>query len=107
MKQKAKKQQSPGFWRRLGGRFAFIGNIISELKKVTWPPRRETIYLTAIVIVVSVVVGITLYGFDYGFSKWIEEGFLDRKMIAVYIGAGVIAGGVAAFFIQRAITRRR
>ncbi len=72
MKQKGKKPKRPTVWSRLGGRFTFVGNIVSELRKVTWPQRRETIYLTAIVIMVSVVLGIVLWGVDYGFSNLIE-----------------------------------
>jgi preprotein translocase SecE subunit len=59
------------------GRFAFITDIISELKKVSWPPRREAIYLTVIVVAVCAVAGAILWGFDYGFSQLINR-FLIR-----------------------------
>ncbi len=35
----------------------FVREVISELKKTTWPTRQETIKLTAIVIAISVLVG--------------------------------------------------
>ncbi len=50
-------------------RFKFIGDIIAELKKVTWPSRREATYLTTLVIVFTVVVAIILGVVDFGFSK--------------------------------------
>ncbi len=50
-------------------RFKFVNDIISELKKVTWPTRREATYLTTLVIIFTVVVAIVLGVIDYGFSK--------------------------------------
>jgi len=35
----------------------FIKETITELKKVNWPTRQETIKLTVVVIAVSVIVG--------------------------------------------------
>ncbi len=48
---------------------AFFKEVYAELKKVTWPTRPEIIRLTAIVIGVSVVVGVYLGGLDYAFTK--------------------------------------
>ena len=50
-------------------RFKFVSDIISELKKVTWPSRREATYLTTLVIIFTAVVAIILGVIDYGFSK--------------------------------------
>ena len=50
-------------------RFKFVSDIISELKKVTLPSRREATYLTSLVIIFTVVVAIILGVIDYGFSK--------------------------------------
>ena len=47
----------------------FIGETISELRKVVWPTRQEAIYLTTIVIVVTVAVAIALWVIDLGFSE--------------------------------------
>jgi preprotein translocase subunit SecE len=57
-------------------RFRFIGEIIAELKKVVWLSRREAVYLTFLVLVVTVVVGIMLGAFDWGFSKIVDKFFL-------------------------------
>jgi preprotein translocase subunit SecE len=53
-------------------RFKFIGEVIAELKKVTWLSRREATYLTTLVIVFTVIVAIILGVIDYGFSKLME-----------------------------------
>jgi preprotein translocase subunit SecE len=50
-------------------RFKFVNDIISELKKVTWPTRREATYLTTLVIIFTVAVAIVLGVIDFGFSK--------------------------------------
>ncbi|MEK7565900.1 MAG: preprotein translocase subunit SecE [Patescibacteria group bacterium] len=50
----------------------FIKEVSAELKKVRWPTRREAIRLTAVVIGVSVIVGIYLGGLDYIFAKGME-----------------------------------
>lgn len=36
----------------------FTGDIIEELKKVTWPGREETIRLTTVVIVISLIIAL-------------------------------------------------
>ena len=57
-----------------GNRFTrFFSGIWGELRKVVWLSRREVIYLTLLVLIVSIVAGIVLYGFDYGFSTAIEK----------------------------------
>lgn len=51
-------------------------DIISELRKVTWPTRQETAHLTLVVVVVSLLFGIVLGGADLGFSWFIEHTIL-------------------------------
>ena len=62
--------------RRLGGEatrrafnFRSIGEILTELRRVTWPTREETTRLTIMVITVSAVVGLFLGAIDLGFAK--------------------------------------
>jgi preprotein translocase subunit SecE len=57
-------------------RFRFIGEIIAELRKVVWLSRREAIYLTFLVLVVTVAVGIMLGAFDFGFTQLVDKLFL-------------------------------
>ncbi len=59
-------------------RFRYFGETISELKKVVWLTRQETMYLTALVIIVSIVVGVILGGLDYGFAGLIDKVILGR-----------------------------
>lgn len=42
----------------------FVNEVISELKKVTWPTREETMKLTAVVIALSLIVGVFIGGLD-------------------------------------------
>jgi preprotein translocase SecE subunit len=57
-----------------GNRFTrFFSGIWGELKKVVWLSRREVTYLTLLVLGVSVIIGIILYGFDLGFSTLVEK----------------------------------
>ncbi len=57
-----------------GNRFTrFFTGIWAEMKKVVWLSRREVTYLTLLVLVVTIVTGIILYGFDYGFSQAIDR----------------------------------
>ena len=56
----------------------YIKEAIEELKRVQWPTKKQTIRLTALVIGVSVGVGLYVSGLDYGFAKAIEL-LLSRK----------------------------
>lgn len=53
-------------------RFKFISDIISELKKVTWPSRVDAFRLTGLVIAFTIVVALILGVIDYGFSKLMD-----------------------------------
>lgn len=47
----------------------FVRELRSEIRKVTWPTRREATNLTIIVVLVSAAVGVVLGGFDFLFSE--------------------------------------
>lgn len=59
-------------------RFRFLGEIVSELKKVVWLSRREVIYLTILVSIVSIAAGLLLGALDYTFAALVEKVFLGR-----------------------------
>jgi len=67
-----------GTVKRSGSRFRFIGETVSELRKVVWLTRREALYLTGLVLVVAGTVGVILAGLDYGFTRLIDGLFLGR-----------------------------
>jgi preprotein translocase SecE subunit len=60
--------------RGLGGllRPRWATDIIGELRKVTWPSREETQYLTFVVLVVAVAFGLFLGGVDM-FFNWVID----------------------------------
>ncbi|MEX2373453.1 MAG: preprotein translocase subunit SecE [Dehalococcoidia bacterium] len=51
-------------------------DIISELRKVTWPGRREVANLTFVVLVVSLLLGMVLGAADLVFGWLIEQTLL-------------------------------
>jgi preprotein translocase subunit SecE len=55
----------------------FFGDIVSELKKVTWPTREETMRLTVAVVIVAIAIGLLLGGIDIGMN-WIVDNTLLR-----------------------------
>ena len=58
---KAKKDKKPGFGQRIG---KFFRELKSELKKVAWPTKADTIKRTGTVIACAIVVGIIVWIFD-------------------------------------------
>jgi len=66
----AKRPVAPA---RRPSRFRFIPDTIAEMRKVTWLTRRETAYLTGLVLLVTVSVGIILGLIDLGFSALISK----------------------------------
>ena len=47
----------------------YVRSSIAEIKKVSWPTRRDTIRYSSLIIGVSVAVGLFFMGLDYGFTK--------------------------------------
>jgi preprotein translocase subunit SecE len=62
-----------------GNRFTrFFTGIWAEMKKVVWLSRREVLYLTMLVLVVTIITGVVLGAFDLGFSTGIDRLLLGR-----------------------------
>jgi preprotein translocase subunit SecE len=75
---KSKKNQvQPGQPKKR--RFSFFVDIVTELRKVVWPTRQETLRLTLIVIGLCLVMGLVLGLLDYGFSELVAKVFLGGK----------------------------
>ncbi|MFA5368949.1 MAG: preprotein translocase subunit SecE [Candidatus Paceibacterota bacterium] len=51
----------------------FFGDVLTEIKKITWPTRQEAIKYTITVIVVSLVISLILALFDSGFSILLQK----------------------------------
>ena len=60
-----------GWIPRLAG---FITAVRDELKKVTWPTRPELVKATRMIIVLSIVLGITIGLMDWVLQKILVEG---------------------------------
>lgn len=71
MTQQAATTKKKGF--RL---FSYISEIITELKKVVWLSRSEVIYLTGLVLLVTIAAGILLGALDFGFSALVNKVFI-------------------------------
>jgi preprotein translocase subunit SecE len=56
--------------------FSYISEIVNELKKVVWLSRREIVYLTGLVLLVTIVTGIILGALDFGFSALVNKVFI-------------------------------
>jgi preprotein translocase subunit SecE len=57
-----------------GNRFTrFFSGLWAEMKKVVWLSRREMAYLTGLVLLVTIVTGIILGLFDWGFSTLVDK----------------------------------
>jgi len=52
-------------------------DIITELRKVVWPSRQDTVHLTIVVVVVAVIMGAILGAIDVGFG-WLVDRILLR-----------------------------
>ena len=50
----------------------FVRQTYDELKQVVWPTRKEIVRLTAIVIILSVLMGLYIGGLDWLFTKAVE-----------------------------------
>jgi preprotein translocase subunit SecE len=68
------RRRSPfAFLARLQPRF--VADVLSELRKVTWPSFSEVRYLTVVVAIVAIVMGLFLGGLDLLFGWVIEQLF--------------------------------
>ncbi|MCD8494745.1 MAG: preprotein translocase subunit SecE [Candidatus Pacebacteria bacterium] len=50
----------------------YFKGVFAEIPMITWPTRRQTAWLTAIVIIISVIAGYYLGLFDFIFARVLE-----------------------------------
>jgi preprotein translocase subunit SecE len=55
----------------------FLTESRQELKQVQWPTRREAVYLTWVVIAISLILAAFLGGLDYIFSYLLQNFVLN------------------------------
>lgn len=53
-------------------RVNFFGDLMEELKKVSWPTRAQTVRLTLIVIGISLIIGLYIGIIDVALAKVLE-----------------------------------
>src|SRR5438093_6753288 len=61
----------------LAWRPRFLMDVISELRKVVWPTRDDVVYLTIVVVLVTLILGAVLGAIDIGFGWLIEKTLLS------------------------------
>ncbi|PIR05178.1 MAG: preprotein translocase subunit SecE [Candidatus Liptonbacteria bacterium CG11_big_fil_rev_8_21_14_0_20_35_14] len=52
---------------------SFLGEAFFELRRVNWPTRQQTVRLTIVVIIMSLLVAIVLGIFDFVFTNIIDS----------------------------------
>ena len=58
-----------GWW---GNFRTFLTEVRNELKRVTWPSRKEVYATTVVVILVSIFFGVYLFAIDVAFGKIVQ-----------------------------------
>jgi len=57
---------------KMNPRMGFTKDIMEELKKVSWPSRKETVRLTTVVIAISLIIGFYIGIIDVLLAKGLE-----------------------------------
>ena len=65
----------PSTARGPGRLFEFIGEVRSELRRVTWPSKPEVYATTVVVILTSVAFGLYLFGIDLMLNAAVQRLF--------------------------------
>lgn len=66
-KEKEKKEKKPNFFKRVGSAIAgFFKGIVSEIKKVTWPTKKQVVSNTLSVLAFCLFVGVIIWLADFG-----------------------------------------
>lgn len=61
----------------LAWRPRFLMDVISELRKVVWPSREDTLHLAVVVVIVTIIFGAILGLIDIGFGWVIDKTLLN------------------------------
>ncbi len=52
-------------------------DIFNELRKVVWPTRDDVVYLTIVVVIITILFGAVLGAIDFGFGYLIDKTILQ------------------------------
>ena len=58
--------------------FLYLKQVKTEVKKINWPTRKQTIRYSLVVVAISAVIAVFLGGLDYTFSN------LLKKLVALF-----------------------
>ncbi|MDO5689967.1 MAG: preprotein translocase subunit SecE [Tissierellia bacterium] len=47
----------------------FLKGVRAEFKKVVWPSKKDTVNYVAVVVLISILVALFVYGLDYVFTS--------------------------------------
>jgi preprotein translocase SecE subunit len=75
---------------------AYFRGVATEMAKVTWPSREDTVRLTTVVLAVTVAFSIGLGALSGFFSWWFQQAFhADSEAVFLLVAAlvAVLAGG--------------
>lgn len=65
-----KKEKKPNFFKRIGKAVSgFFKGIASEIKKVTWPTKKQVVSNTLSVLAFCLVVGVIIWLADFGLQS--------------------------------------
>ena len=73
-----KANASAGFWSKDNPVLRYLKETRAEVRKVSWPTRKEALRLTLVVLAVTISMAIILGALDYVFSQFI--GFIVRSV---------------------------
>lgn len=63
------KAKKPNIFKRIG---KFFTDLVSEMKKIVWPSKKQTLNNTLAVLVIVVVAALVIVGLDIVFAKVLE-----------------------------------
>ena len=70
------KKDKPGFFQRIGNSFKRLGrffkNMWHELKKVTWPAKKDVLNYSLVVFAFMVIMGVIIGVIDFGSGALID-----------------------------------
>ena len=66
-------EKKPNVFKRVFGAIGkFFRDLVSEVKKVVWPSKKQVINNTAVVLVVCIICGIALFAIDSAFAALVQ-----------------------------------